>query len=324
MPAHPNSYQGEGIHVVRADTPFFKGDMLIHNNETCNSTLFAPSGASLWDVTDPANPKPLNLNFGDAVPAVANQTYHTTHSAQLFTQQGKVFAVLKDNDELADVDIFDVSNPAAPVLVAEQGLEEWPGAQGSYANGDTVNNHDFQFKRIGGHDYLVVSYWDAGQVLLNVDNPAAPVFVGDSDYRTPGSAHAPVRVPRGEQPSGVLVERQPMAHLHRRGLLAVPHELRDHDGTERRAVRCRRVRVHALDRQPAGQRRSPGRLSSADGAASPPGRTPGPTRSPGSRLLRPPAPSRLSPARRRPSSSRGADASSPRRSPPARTSATTP
>ena len=197
MPAHPNSYQGEGIHVVRADTPFFKGDMLIHNNETCNPTLFAPSGASLWDVTDPANPKPLNLNFGDAVPAVANQTYHTTHSAQLFTQQGKVFAVLKDNDELADVDIFDVSNPAAPVLVAEQGLEEWPGAQGSYANGDTVNNHDFQFKRIGGHDYLVVSYWDAGQVLLNVDNPAAPVFVGDSDYRTPDPLMPQFEFPEG-------------------------------------------------------------------------------------------------------------------------------
>ena len=28
--------------------------MLIHNNETCNSTLFAPSGASLWDVTIPS------------------------------------------------------------------------------------------------------------------------------------------------------------------------------------------------------------------------------------------------------------------------------
>jgi hypothetical protein len=202
IPAHANSFQGEGIHVVRADTPFFKGDMLIHNNETCNSTLFAPSGASLWDVTDPRNPTPLNLNFGDAVPAVANQTYHTTHSAQLFTQPGKVFAVLKDNDELADVDIFDVSNPAAPVLVSEQGLENWPGAQGSYANGDTVNNHDFQFKRFGGHDYLVVSYWDAGQVLLNVDNPAAPVFVGDSDYRTPDPLMPQFEIPEGNSHQG--------------------------------------------------------------------------------------------------------------------------
>ena len=197
IPAHPNSFPGEGVHVVRADTPHFKGDMLIHNNETCNANQFAPSGASLWDVTNPTSPRPLNLNFGDPVPAVANQAYHTTHSAQLFTQGRKVYAVLKDNDELADVDIFDVSNPAAPVLVSEQGLESWPRAQGSYANGDTVNNHDFQFKRIGAHDYLLVSYWDAGQVLLNVDNPAAPVFVGDSDYRSPDPLMPQFEIPEG-------------------------------------------------------------------------------------------------------------------------------
>jgi hypothetical protein len=47
IPAHQNSYVGEGIHVVRADTPFFRGDILIDNNETCNATAFAPSGASL-------------------------------------------------------------------------------------------------------------------------------------------------------------------------------------------------------------------------------------------------------------------------------------
>ena len=197
IPAHVNNFPGEGVHIARVNTPFFRGDMLIHNNESCNSAVFSPSGASLWDVTDPNNPEPLNLNFGDPAPAVANQTFHTTHSAQLFTQPGKVFAVLKDNDELADVDIFDVTNPAAPVMVAEQGLENWPGAQGSYALGDTVNNHDFQFKRIGGHDFLAVSYWDAGQVLLNVDNPANPVFVGDSDYRTPDPLMPQFEIPEG-------------------------------------------------------------------------------------------------------------------------------
>jgi hypothetical protein len=197
IPAHQNNFPGEGVHIARVNTPFFRGDMLIHNNEACNGAQPSPSGASLWDVTDPNNPSPLNLNFGDPAPAVANQTFHTTHSAQLFTQPGKVFAVLKDNDELADVDIFDVTNPAAPVMVVEQGLENWPGAQGSYALGDTVNNHDFQFKRIGGHDYLAVSYWDAGQVLLNVDDPANPVFVGDSDYRTPDPLMPQFEIPEG-------------------------------------------------------------------------------------------------------------------------------
>jgi hypothetical protein len=202
--SHPNSYQGEGIHIVRASTPSFSGDILIHNNETCNATEFAPSGASLWDVTDPTNPQPLSLNFGDPDPAVDGQTYHTTHSAQLFVQRGvlpggkdRVLATLQDNQDLSDVDIFDVSNPRAPVMLAERGLEDWPGAQGSYANGDTVFHHDMQHKRINGHDFLLVSYWDAGQVLLNIDDPANPTFVGDSDFRTPDPLMPEFDIPEG-------------------------------------------------------------------------------------------------------------------------------
>jgi LVIVD repeat-containing protein len=204
IPAHANSYLGEGIHVVRAKTPWFEGDMLIHNNETCNATAFTPSGASLWNVTNPNSPVALKLNFGDTDPAVALQTYHTTHSAQLFVQRGvqpdgtdRILAFLQDNQDLEDVDIFDVSNPAAPVLLSEQGLEDWPGAQGSYANGDTVFHHDMQGKRIGGVDYLLVSYWDAGQVLLDIDDPANPVFVGDSDYRVPDPLMPQFEIPEG-------------------------------------------------------------------------------------------------------------------------------
>jgi PA domain-containing protein len=203
IPAHANSYVGEGIHVVRANTPSFSGDILIHNNETCNATAFAPSGASLWNVTNPNSPTPLSLNFGDTDPAVDLQTYHTTHSAQLFVQRGvlggkdRVLAFLQDNQDLADVDIFDVSNPTAPVKLAERGLEDWPGAQGSYANGDTVFHHDMQGKRIAGHDYLLVSYWDAGQVLLNIDNPANPTFVTDSDYRFPDPLMPQFDIPEG-------------------------------------------------------------------------------------------------------------------------------
>lgn len=204
IPAHPNSYVGEGIHIVRANTPFFRGDILIHNNETCNATQFTPSGASLWDVTNPRNPKPLTLNFGDPSPAVTNQTYHTTHSAQLFVQRGvlpggkdRVIATLQDNQDLKDVDIFDVTNPRAPVMLVEQGLEDWPGAQGSYANGDTVFHHDMQHKRIGGRDFLLISYWDAGQVLLDITNPADPVFKGDADYRQPDPLMPRFQIPEG-------------------------------------------------------------------------------------------------------------------------------
>ncbi len=79
IPAHENSYVGEGVHVFHMSTPAFTGDVLVHNNETCNGNLFAPSGVSIWDVTDPTSPKPLTLNFGDAKPsrAKAGLPHHT-------------------------------------------------------------------------------------------------------------------------------------------------------------------------------------------------------------------------------------------------------
>ncbi len=183
LPAEPNSYPGEGISVVR----FGSSVLLVHNNEPCNASQPAVSGVSVWNVTNPLKPVKLG-QFGDTTPAVARQTYHTTHSVQAFVWQGKAYAVAQDSQDLKDVDIFDITptlQGGQATLVAEMGLEDWPGAQGSFANGDTVTHHDMQQQVIGGRNMLAVSYWDAGQVLLNIDNPASPVFVTDSDYATP-------------------------------------------------------------------------------------------------------------------------------------------
>jgi len=184
LPAEPNSYVGEGVHVIT----YAGRQILLHNNETCDGDQAATSGFAVWDVTNPVAATKLG-QFGDATPAVAGQTYHTTHSVQGFTWNGRAYAVSQDNQDLKDVDIFDLTpvlTGAGPaLLVAERGLEDWPGAQGSYANGDTVFHHDMQQKVIDGHNMLAVSYWDAGQVLLNIDDPANPVFVGDSDFLSP-------------------------------------------------------------------------------------------------------------------------------------------
>jgi len=196
LPAEPNSYVGEGVHVI----DFNDRDILVHNNETCNSSQPVVSGFSVWDVTAPAAAFKLG-QFGDTTPAVAGQTYHTTHSVQAFVWRNRAYAVAQDNQDLKDVDIFDITPVLTSVgpatLVWEGGLEDWPGAQGSYANGDTVFHHDMQQKVVDGHNLLLVSYWDAGQVLLNIDNPAAPVFVTDSDYSSPDPLMPAFQIPEG-------------------------------------------------------------------------------------------------------------------------------
>ena len=196
LPAEPNSYPGEGAHVIA-----FEGRRyLLHNNETCVGTQPVVSGVSLWDVTSPTAATKIG-QFGDNLPALTNQTYHTTHSVQGFTWNGRAYAVAQDNQELRDVDIFDITElvrgTGPAVLVAERGLEDWPGAQGSYANGDSVFHHDMQQKVIDGHNFLMVSYWDAGQVLLNIDDPANPTFVTDSDYSSPDPEFPSIQIPEG-------------------------------------------------------------------------------------------------------------------------------
>jgi hypothetical protein len=203
LPALPNEFPGEGIHVMSVDTPSFKGDLLLHNNEAC-STAPTVLGVSMWDVTNPLAPRKLG-QFGDTTPPpflFSTGTFHSNHSVQGFTLGNRAFAVSVDNEEafgapFKDVDIYDITNPAAPILASERGLEDWPEAQGSYANGDAVNDHDIQFKIIGGRPTLVVSYWDAGQIQLDVTDPYNPVFIGDSDYRRPDPLMPDFQIPEG-------------------------------------------------------------------------------------------------------------------------------
>jgi hypothetical protein len=192
IPSEDNAVPGEGIHIMTVNTPSFQGDILVHNNEQCDGTIPATLGMSIWDVTNPLAPKKLS-QFGDATPPAGNTTYHSIHSVQGWTQPGKAFAVMVDNIEFPDVDIVDITNPSAPVMASESDIFDWPDAQSPLANGSSPFLHDMQFKRIGGNDFLALSYWDAGQILLNVNDPYNPVFVGDSDYIDPDpeTGHSP-------------------------------------------------------------------------------------------------------------------------------------
>ncbi|MDQ3554143.1 MAG: hypothetical protein M3395_07025 [Chloroflexota bacterium] len=186
IPADPNVFVGEGVHVIHVDNEHFTGEILIHNNEACN-TPATVGGVSLWDVTDPTDPQPLALGVGDTVLPNGNPRGRasTSHSAQGFTVGEKAYVVLVDNEELLDVDILDISDPTAPVQIAEVGLPQWPDAQSPLARGNTTFHHDMQVKQIDGHWYLLLSYWDAGYILLDIDDPADPVFLKDYDFPDP-------------------------------------------------------------------------------------------------------------------------------------------
>ena len=182
IPAHQDTLVGEGMQVVHVETAKFTGDVLVVNHEACGKN--GKGGVSLWDVTDPLKPKKLSENFGDFTlddtanhPHVANQT----HSAFLWQAGEHVYLVATDDDEAQDVDIFDVTNPKKPVLIGEFDLNEFDVAQPDLGLDESFL-HDMVVKQIDGHWIMLLSYWDGGYILLNVDDPANPEFLSDTEF----------------------------------------------------------------------------------------------------------------------------------------------
>ncbi len=202
IPAQPGYYHGEGAHVVSIDTPQFTGDLLAVNDEACSNDDTRPAdvpvtagGFDLYDVSDPADPVTLVQNFGDTTvdgsldpdpdPARLPNSYH---SVFVWQDGPRAFLVGVDNLEFADVDIYDITDPTAPEFIADFDLftlPEYDQIVGEAANGNSIFHHDMVVKQIGGQMRLLLAYWDAGYVQLDVSNPAAPTYITDTNFDEP-------------------------------------------------------------------------------------------------------------------------------------------
>ena len=93
-----------------------------------------------------------------------------------------------DNTEFADVDIWDITDPKVPEFIRDFDpftLPEVNDIVSLGANGNNFFHHDVVVKSIGTQMRMLVSYWDAGYIQLNVNNPKSPSFITDTDYDEP-------------------------------------------------------------------------------------------------------------------------------------------
>ena len=181
------SYPGEGIQAVPISTPKFKGDILVSNNEKCKDKV-GFGGLNLYDVTNPEHPTPLAEGIGDfTVNGQGKKNANEIHSVFAWDAGDKAYAVIVDNEEGADVDIMDITDPRKPFLTAEYDLDEkFPQIkQAAPDNLVEIFHHDMVVKEIDGKQVMLVSYWDAGYVKIDVTNVKAPVYLGDTDFTDP-------------------------------------------------------------------------------------------------------------------------------------------
>jgi hypothetical protein len=192
------SFPGEGAQVVDLDTESFTGQVLVFNNEIC--ALGGEGGFSLWDVTDPANPVVLTAHGGDNDPGGFVSEFNQIHSSFAWQAGDQAYVVIVDNEEFTDVDIFEITDPTNAVFISELDLNDFDVAQDELLNNGNFQGsflHDMVVKEINGKWTMLLSYWDGGWVLLDVDDPANPVFIDDSEYPYPDSLIPEVPFPEG-------------------------------------------------------------------------------------------------------------------------------
>ncbi len=187
IPAVPGNFHGEGAQVISVNSKKFTGDLLATNNEKCIDTD-AGGGFDLYDVSDPRHPQALVQGAGDhggEGKMNGPEPSNTYHSVFMWKDDGKVYLVATDNEEFHDVDIYDITNPRQPKGVAEYDLwESFPqiAQTDEHPRLSEIFNHDMVTKVVDGRDVLLDSYWDAGYVMLDVENPAHATYIGDSDF----------------------------------------------------------------------------------------------------------------------------------------------
>ncbi|MBW3577492.1 MAG: hypothetical protein KY462_07095 [Actinobacteria bacterium] len=211
----PGSQNNDVKVVEGVETAAFNGDILAHSLEPCGADLGvalidavndiprAQTGFQLWDVTDPTAPERLgSFNNG----GLGTHNLFAFHRPDL--QKAFVAAVHNDSDLLTGDDLVgtvqfvDISDPNAPQLVSQ-----WALADAQTPGGPTFdelceprgehlascNLHDVWVSDDGKIAYL--SFWDAGLILLDVEDPTEPAFIGQiqpGGTDNEGNTHAAV------------------------------------------------------------------------------------------------------------------------------------
>lgn len=190
--ASPTGSRSNDVKVANMNS----GRILVHSNESCGG---GPGGFEIYNVDDPSAPAHLAHVQTDDINAFLRDALgfvdFGVHNLFLFSQGAKDYVGAVVESEFGNFQIFDITDPAAPVLVSGWGAEslEFPGVDfatladfGAILDADaylfsgfgaSANRflHDITISADGTKAYL--ANWDAGLVLLDISDPASPALV---------------------------------------------------------------------------------------------------------------------------------------------------
>jgi hypothetical protein len=192
------SVEGSRINDVKVFKAVDGRDLLVHSNEGCAG---GPGGFRVYDVSDVTNAVLLAEVQTDDINVLLREQLDYTdfgvHNLYAFTQGGRQYVAAQVEGLLGNFQIFDLTDPANPVLVGAWGAEEllegyedvnWAtttdldaiGAAeawlfGGFGASQNRFLHDFWVAADGSIAYL--ANWDAGLVRLDISDLTNPVVV---------------------------------------------------------------------------------------------------------------------------------------------------
>ncbi|MFN8540639.1 MAG: hypothetical protein U0232_24560 [Thermomicrobiales bacterium] len=177
----------EDTEVISVDTPSFSGDLLVTGIQACVRSSDAPRGLDLWNVTNPRSPE--HLGFWSSGPGGTGAP--GGHELHLFVRDGRVYALVavpyaETYEHVGDFRLVDLTDPRHPVQVSSWGATLDGGIQPTA--GQAFFGHSVTVNAAG--TVVVVSYWDAGAIFLDISDPANPRYLGRTVYSSGGATHS--------------------------------------------------------------------------------------------------------------------------------------
>lgn len=190
--------------VQRLRNRHFEGDLAAVSFQTCSSTdTTSFRGFGLYDVSDPANPERLAL-----IPTASRGSHEIWLQRSHSGRRAWVYTAVQRAEERTspdgvtpgpekDFQVWDVSRPSEPERIAQWGAWEELGLLPNTAeDGGRLGQVHSVYGR-GQKAYL--AYWDHGTIVLGMDDPSRPRYLGKTtfDPDEDGNAHSNALLKRG-------------------------------------------------------------------------------------------------------------------------------
>lgn len=190
----------EKVIVKRVNTKHFKGDLAVVSVQQLDTqNPDSVGGFLLYDVTNPYQPNKLGFWALDKKVRGTHELYLTVQNGRPLVLTANPYADYYTHGEEKDFQLVDVSNPAEPQTLYQfdpRSLPEVPEDFDGYNWTDkhgknrAVFNHSTMADVNGTTAYL--SFWDLGTIVLDINNPENPTYLGRTDFseNQQGSAHS--------------------------------------------------------------------------------------------------------------------------------------